>query len=107
MQKVRIWAHSPSKWVQLTPNIYQFQLPEWRINGRIFVNSQLEVVGDWSPDIVFEEGEKPCALILVERIFRGIPYGGMATIKCTLLRVLDEEVWVEVKKNIANSYQPF
>lgn len=104
MQKIRIWVLSSTKWVQLTPNMYQFQLPEWRINGRLFVNSQFEVVGEWRPDIVFEAGEKPLALMLVERIFRGIPYSGMATIKCTLLRVLDEERWAEAKKNIQSKY---
>lgn len=104
MQKIRIWAYSPTKWVKLTPNMFQFQLPEWRVDGRIFVNSQLEVVGEWNPSEVFGVGEKPCALVLVERIFRGIPYKGMVTIKCTLLRVLDEERWAEARKNIENSY---
>lgn len=107
MQKVRIWAFSPSRWVQLTPNMYQFQLPEWRIDGRLFVNSQFEVVGDWRPDVVFEQGEKPIALMVVERIFRGVPDKGTATIKCTLLRVLDEEGWEEAKKHIENTYQPY
>lgn len=100
MQKVRIWAHSPAKWVQLTPNMYQCQMPEWRIDGRIFINSQLEIVGEWKPEKVFSEGEKPCALMLVERIFRGIPYKEMATIKCTLLRVMDEDEWDYLKKYI-------
>ncbi len=103
MQKVRIWAHSPAKWVQLTPNMFQFQLPEWRVDGRLFVNSQFEVVGDWDPEVVFEEGEKPIALMLVERMFRGIPYAGMVTIKCTLLRILDTKRWLVVKRNIKNS----
>lgn len=100
MQKVRIWAPSPAKWVQLTPNMYQCSMEEWRIDGRIFVNSQLEIVGEWNPEEVFNEGEKPCALMLVERIFRGVPYKGMATIKCTLLRVMDEEKWDNLKKYI-------
>lgn len=107
MQKVRIWANSPAKWIQLTPNMYQFQLPEWRIDGRLFVNSQFEVVGEWKPDVVFEQGEKPIALMLVERISRGVPWRSMATIKCTLLRVLDEERWEEARKLIENTYQPF
>ena len=104
MQKVRIWAYSPNKWVQLTPNMYQFQLTEWRVDGRLFVNSQFEVVGEWHPGEVFEKGENPCALMLVERMSRGVPYKGMVTIKCTLLRVLDEERWAEARKNIENSY---
>lgn len=104
MQKVRIWAYSHANWVQLTPNMFQFQLPEWRVDGRLFVNSQFIVVGGWDPTILFEEGEKAIALMLVERMFRGKPYEGMVTIKCTLLRVLDEEKWAEAKKDIANSY---
>jgi hypothetical protein len=87
--------------------MYQFQLPEWRIDGRLFVNSQFEVVGEWKPEVVFGEGEKACALMLVERIFRGVPWRGMATLKCTMLRVLDEEGWAEIRKYIENSYQPF
>lgn len=104
MQKVRIWAEMPANWIQLTPNMYQFQLDEWRIDGRLFVNSQFGIVGEWNAERVFREGEYPCALMLVERIFRGIPRRGMATIKCTLLRVMDEERWSEVKKNIKNSH---
>lgn len=107
MQKVRIWAHSPAKWVQLTPNMFQFQLPEWRVDGRLFVNSQFEVVAGLNTKHIVEATEKACALMLVERMFRGIPYSGMATIRCTLLRVLDEEKWTEAKKYIENSYQPF
>ena len=104
MQKVRIWAYSPAKWVQLTPNMYEFQLPEWRVDGRLFVNSQFEILGEWNAERFFGEGEKPCALMMVERMFRGMPYNGIVTIKCTLLRVLDEVGWAEAKKNIANSY---
>lgn len=107
MQKVRIWAFLPSRWVQLTPNMFQFQSPEWRVDGRLFVNSLFEVVGEWRPDVVFKRGEKPCALMVVERIFRGVPHKGVATIECTLLRVLDEESWEEAKKHIKNTYQPF
>ena len=104
MQKVRIWAHSPNKWEQLTPNMYQFQMAEWRVNGRLFVNSQFEVVGELNTGEVFEKGKNPCALMLVERMSRGVPYKGMVTIKCTLLRVLDEERWAEAKKNIQSKY---
>ena len=107
MQKVRIWANSPAKWGQLTPNMFQFRIPEWRVDGRLFVNSPFEVVGEWDPKVVFEEEEEPIALMLVERMFRGMPYAGMVTIMCTLLRVLDEEKWTEAKKYIENSYQPF
>lgn len=103
MRKFRIWACSPEKWVQLTPNMFQFELQEWRIDGRLYVNSQFEVYGEWDAKVFFEVGEKPCALMLVERIFRGEPYAGMATIKCTLLRVLDEENWEKVKNSIKNS----
>ena len=104
MQKVRIWAHSPAKWVQLTPNMFQFQAPELRYDGRLFVNSQFEVVGEWEPKVVFEEGEKAIALMLVERIFRGMPYNGMVTIKCTLLRILDTEKWREINKYMEKKY---
>ena len=104
MQKVRIWAKMPGKWAQLTPNMYQFQLDEWRIDGRLFVNSKFGIVGEWNAERVFREGEKPCALMLVERMSRGVPYKGMVTIKCTLLHVLDEERWAEAKKNIQSKY---
>lgn len=100
MQKVRIWAKMPAEWIQLTPTMFQFQLDEWRINGRLFVNSQFGVVGEWDGERAFREGEYPCAVMLVDRIFRGNPRRGKATIKCTLLRVIDEEQWSEVKKNI-------
>lgn len=104
MRKIRIWAYSPGKWVQLTPNMFQFQMPEWRVDGRLFVNSQFEVVGEWEPKVIFEEGEEPIALMLVERMFRGVPYTGMVTIKCTLLRIMDTKKWKEINKYIKNSY---
>ena len=104
MRKIRIWAYSPEKWVQLTPNLFQFQMPEWRVDGRLFVNSQFEVVGEWEPKVIFEEGEEPIALMLVERMFRGVPYTGMVTIKCTLLRIMNTKKWKEINKYIKNSY---